>query len=431
MVEALLALEDGAAFEGRSFGAQGERVGEVVFNTGMTGYQEILTDPSYRGQMVVMTYPHIGNTGINAEDPESARPHLRALIVREVSRQESNWRARQTLARYLKDHGIMALTDVDTRALTRHIRQFGALRGAISTIDLDPASLQRKALAAPTTSEQDLVAQVSCAAPYAWTEPVAEEWQITDRESQIANRVPHGVGRGDQPTGKSTTCNLQLSTFNVQPLPLPHVVAYDCGIKRNILRQLVASGCRVTVVPASTSVADVLALGPDGVFLSNGPGDPESVPYLLSNVRSLLGRVPIFGICLGHQILALALEARTYKLKFGHHGNNHPVRNLRTGQIAITAQNHNFAVDVDSLPDDVELTHVNLYDHTVEGLCHRRLSMFSVQYHPEAAPGPHDANPLFGEFVRMIRNDYAPANGYPHDPGHRFRPHRHRPGVRV
>jgi carbamoyl-phosphate synthase small subunit len=402
MVEALLALEDGVVFEGRSFGAQGERAGEVVFNTGMTGYQEILTDPSYQGQMVVMTYPHIGNTGINAEDPESARPHLRALIVREVSRQESNWRARQTLARYLKDHGIMALTDVDTRALTRHIRQFGALRGAISTIDLDPVSLQRKALATPTTSEQDLVAQVTCAAPYAWTEPVAEEWQIANCKLQTANRVSHSVDRGDQPTGKSTTCDLQLSTFNLQPLPLPHVVAYDCGIKRNILRQLVASGCRVTVVPASTSVADVLALGPDGVFLSNGPGDPESVPYLLSNVRSLLGRVPIFGICLGHQVLALALGARTYKLKFGHHGSNHPVRNLRTGQIAITAQNHNFAVGVDSLPGDVELTHVNLYDHTVEGLCHRRLSMFSVQYHPEAAPGPHDANPLFGEFVRMM-----------------------------
>jgi carbamoyl-phosphate synthase small subunit len=423
MVEALLVLEDGTAFEGRSFGAQGERAGEVVFNTGMTGYQEILTDPSYRGQMVVMTYPHIGNTGINAEDPESAHPHLRALIVREVSRQESNWRARQTLARYLKDHEIMALTDVDTRALTRHIRQFGALRGAISTIDLDPASLQRKALAAPTTSEQDLVAQVSCTAPYEWTEPVAEEWQIANEGNQQMGEI----GKW----GKSANGGNRQTTFNVQPLPLPHVVAYDCGIKRNILRQLVASGCRVTVVPASTSVADVLALGPDCVFLSNGPGDPENVPYLLSNVRSLLGRVPIFGICLGHQILALALGARTYKLKFGHHGSNHPVRNLRTGQIAITAQNHNFAVDVDSLPDDVELTHVNLYDHTVEGLCHRRLSMFSVQYHPEAAPGPHDANPLFGEFVRMIRNDYAPANGHPHDPGHRFRPHRHRPGVRV
>ena len=370
-MEALLVLEDGATFRGRSFGALGETVGEVVFNTGMTGYQEIITDPSYRGQMVVMTYPHIGNTGINPEDPESAQPHLRALIVRDASIRESNWRAKQTLVRYLNEHGIMALADVDTRALTRHIRRFGALRGVVSTEDLAPDSLRQKALAAPTTSDEDLVAQVTCQAPYEWTEPVDERWQL----------VP----------------------CTAEPAARPHVVAYDCGIKHNILRQLAASGCRVTVVPADTSARDVLALKPDGVFLSNGPGDPENVPYTIASVRALMGQVPIFGICLGHQVLALAAGGRKYKLKFGHHGSNHPVKDLRTGQIAITAQNHNFAVDIDSVSEAFELTHVNLYDHTVEGMTHRRLPIFSVQYHPEAAPGPHDANPLFARFVQMMQ----------------------------
>jgi carbamoyl-phosphate synthase small subunit len=369
-MEALLVLEDGTAFSGRSFGAVGEIAGEVVFNTGMTGYQEIITDPSYRGQMVVMTYPHIGNTGINLEDPESARPHLRALIVRDISLRESNWRARQTLTRYLNEHRIMALTDIDTRALTRHIRRCGALRAVVSTMDLDPASLQRKALAAPTTSEEDLVAEVTCAEPYEWTEPVDAAWDLHAAGSDLAVR--------------------------------PHVVAYDCGIKRNILRQLAASGCRVTVVPAHTSAAQVLALRPDGVFLSNGPGDPENVPATISSVQLLLGQVPIFGICLGHQVLALAMGGAKYKLKFGHHGSNHPVKDLYTSQIAITAQNHNFAVDIGSIEDEAELTHVNLYDHTVEGMRHRRLPVFSVQYHPEAAPGPHDANPLFKRFVRMM-----------------------------
>ena len=379
-MEALLVLEDGAVFCGRSFGAVGEQVGEVVFNTGMTGYQEILTDPSYRGQMVVMTYPHIGNTGVNEDDPESAQPHLRALIVRQACRRESNWRARQTLVQYLSEHGIMGLTDVDTRALTRHLRQFGALRGVLSTEDLDPASLQRKALAVPTTSDVDLVAEVTCAEPHEWTEPVAPEWRRHKVEREIGNLKP--------------------ATLNLKPL---HVVAYDCGIKRNILRQLVASGCRVTVVPADTSAEDALAFRPDGVFLSNGPGDPERVPYTIASVRELLGQVPIFGICLGHQVLGLAMEGRKFKLKFGHHGSNHPVKDLRTGRIAITAQNHNFVIDVDSIQDQVELTHVNLYDGTVEGMRHRSLPVFSVQYHPEAAPGPHDANPLFGEFVELMR----------------------------
>jgi carbamoyl-phosphate synthase small subunit len=371
-MEALLVLEDGTTFYGRSFGVLGEQVGEVVFNTGMTGYQEILTDPSYRGQMVVMTYPHIGNTGINEQDPESAQPHLRALIVRDVSARESNWRARQTLARHLKDHGIMALTDVDTRTLTRHIRQYGALRGVISTVEMDTASLRQKALAAPTTSDEDLVPQVTCSEPYEWTESVAVEWRPATRNSEPETRF--------------------------------HVVAYDCGIKRNILRQLVASGCRVTVVPAHTSAEQTLALNPDGVFLSNGPGDPENVPYTVSSVESLLGEVPIFGICLGHQVLGLAFGGHKYKLKFGHHGSNHPVKDLRTGQIAITAQNHNFAIDIDSLPANVEVTHMNLYDHTLEGMRHRSLPVFSVQYHPEAAPGPHDANPLFGEFIKLMED---------------------------
>jgi len=379
-MEALLVLEDGTIFRGRSFGAVGEQVGEVVFNTGMTGYQEILTDPSYRGQMVVMTYPHIGNTGVNDQDPESARPHLRALVVRQACRRESNWRARQTLVQYLSEHGVMALTDVDTRALTRHIRRFGALRGALSTVDLDPVSLRRKALASPTTSDVDLVAEVTCAEPHAWVEPVADEWRCHEAGREIRD-LKHGT--------------LNLKSF--------HVVAYDCGIKRNILRQLVSTGCRVTVVPASTPAQEALALKPDGVFLSNGPGDPEMVPYTIASVQGLLGKVPVFGICLGHQVLGLALGGRKRKLKFGHHGSNHPVKDLRTGQIAITAQNHNFVIDVDTIQDQVELTHVNLYDGTVEGMRHRSLPVFSVQYHPEAAPGPHDADPLFGEFVDLMR----------------------------
>lgn len=373
-MEALLVLEDGTTFRGRSFGAMGESAGEVVFNTGMTGYQEILTDPSYRGQMVVMTYPHIGNTGINDQDPESQLPHVRALIVRNACRRESNWRARQSLTQYLSEHEIMALTDIDTRALTRHLRQYGALRGVVSTVDLDSASLQKKALALPTTSEQDLVAEVTCSVPYRWSNPVPDEWlrEIPSRKANVD-------------AGQSF-----------------HVVAYDCGIKQNILRQLVSSGCRVTVVPANTSSEQTLALRPDGVFLSNGPGDPEMVPCTIASVQELLGQVPIFGICLGHQVLGLALGGQKRKLKFGHHGSNHPVKDLRTGRIAITAQNHNFVIDLDSIADQVELTHVNLYDGTVEGMRHRALPVFSVQYHPEAAPGPHDANPLFAHFVQMM-----------------------------
>jgi carbamoyl-phosphate synthase small subunit len=395
-MEALLVLEDGTVFRGRSFGAVGEQVGEVVFNTGMTGYQEILTDPSYRGQMVVMTYPHIGNTGVNDQDPESARPHVRALIVRQACRRESNWRARQTLVQYLSEHGVMALTDIDTRALTRHIRRFGALRGALSTVDLDPDSLCRKALASPTTSDVDLVAEVTCAEPHEWVESVAGEWRRHEAGHEMQ---PDRSSNAEQVT---RTCVRAVTQHEIRGHPL-HVVAYDCGIKRNILRQLVSSGCRVTVVPADTTAEEVLALKPDGVFLSNGPGDPEMVPYTIVSVQGLLGKVPVFGICLGHQVLGLALGGRKRKLKFGHHGSNHPVKDLRTGQIAITAQNHNFVIDVDTIRDQVELTHVNLYDGTVEGMRHRSLPVFSVQYHPEAAPGPHDANPLFGEFVDLMQ----------------------------
>jgi carbamoyl-phosphate synthase small subunit len=326
--------------------------------------------------MVVMTYPHIGNTGINDQDPESEQPHVRALLVRNACRRESNWRARQSLTQYLVEHEIMALTDVDTRALTRHLRQFGALRGVVSTIDLDPASLRQKALASATTSDLDLVAEVTCERSYQWLDPVAHAWVR------------------EMPEHKDWPSHEQIF----------HVVAYDCGIKRNILRQLVSSGCRVTVVPASTPAQEALALQPDGVFLSNGPGDPEMVPYTIASVRELVGQVPIFGICLGHQVLGLAMGGRKYKLKFGHHGSNHPVKDLSTGCIAITAQNHNFVIDVDTIQDQVELTHVNLYDGTVEGMRHRSLPVFSVQYHPEAAPGPHDANPLFAQFVQMMRD---------------------------
>jgi carbamoyl-phosphate synthase small subunit len=293
------------------------------------------------------------------------------LIVRDASLRESNWRAHQTLTHYLQEHNIMALTDIDTRALTRHLRKFGALRGTVSTVDLDPDSLCQKALDAPTTSDRDLVAEVTCTEPYEWTETLGPEWQAFVND--------------------------------LQPQRWFHVVAYDCGIKRNILRQLSGAGCQVTVVPAQTSAATVLAMRPDGVFLSNGPGDPENVPYTVAAVKALLGKVPIFGICLGHQVLGLAYGGEKYKLKFGHHGSNHPVKDLQSGKIAITAQNHNFAIDALSLPGDVEVTHLNLYDGTLEGMRHTSWPAFSVQYHPEAAPGPHDANPLFGEFITLMR----------------------------
>jgi carbamoyl-phosphate synthase small subunit len=368
---ALLALADGRLFEGESFGARGEAVGEVVFNTAMTGYQEVLTDPSYKGQIVCMTAAHIGNTGVNEEDVESHRPWVEGFVVREASPIASSWRATASLDEYLGRHGIVAIQGIDTRALTRHVRDHGAQEGVISTEDLDARSLVAKARASPGLVGRDLVKEVTCAARYEWRESV---WR---------------PGKG----------------FDPPPPARYHIVAYDSGIKRNILRQLVSLGCRVTVLPAFAPAEEVLALRPDGLFLANGPGDPEAVPYLVEAVRRLVERLPTFGICLGHQILALALGARTYKLPFGHHGANHPVKDLATGRVEITSQNHGFAVEAEACAArGLSVTHVNLNDGTCEGMRHQGLPVFSVQYHPEAAPGPHDAHYLFRRFVDSLEH---------------------------
>lgn len=357
-MRAVLVLEDGSVFEGKSFGAAGERVGEIVFNTSMTGYQEILTDPSYCGQMVIMTYPLIGNYGINDEDSESAKPWAEALIVKENSPIASNFRHTSSLSEYLKKHKIPAIEGIDTRALTRKVRIQGAMRAIISTHNTEIESLLKKVKASPEMTGRDLASEVTCQKNYIW--PGSEE--------------------------------------NKQ-----HVVAYDFGIKYNILRNLTLSGCKVTVVPAQTPAEEVLAMDPDGIFLSNGPGDPAAVGYAISNIQKLIGKKPIFGICLGHQLLGLALGAKTFKLKFGHHGGNQPVMNLKNKAVEITAQNHGFSIDLETLPkDEVKVTHINLNDKTVEGLRHKKLPIFSVQYHPEAGPGPHDANYLFKEFVEMM-----------------------------
>ncbi len=372
-MDAILALEDGRVFYGRSFGAPGERIGEVVFNTGMTGYQEVIFDPSYSGQLVTMTAPHIGNTGINEIDPESLKPQVAGFIVRAYSEDYSSWRARGSVSQILRDYGIVAISDVDTRALTRHIRTVGALRGIISTETTDIATLVAKAKAAPEMEGLDLTGVVTCSEPYEWTSG-------TPRDFSIGSYPP--LPEGQEPY---------------------HVVAFDFGLKRNILRRLVDHGCRVTVVPSKTSASDVLALNPDGIFYSNGPGDPAAATYAVETLRQLLGKKPVFGICLGHQLMGLALGGKTFKLPFGHHGSNHPVRHLKTGKVEITTQNHGFAVDPASLPDDVEVTHINLNDKTIEGLRHRSIPAFSVQYHPEAGPGPHDASYLFQEFVELMR----------------------------
>lgn len=368
-MKAILALADGRVFHGKSFGAPGEVTGEVVFNTSMSGYQEILTDPSYRGEIVTMTYPLIGNCGVNPEDVESSRPHLAGFIVKEACEAPSNWRSTLSLDAYLKENGIVGIQGIDTRALVRHIRDKGAQAGIISSLDQDPESLVEKARKAPSIVGRDLVREVTCQKPYEWTE-----------------------GGWDLETGYRQA---DIS-------PKYHVVAYDFGIKRNILRNLVDAHCRVTVVPADTPAEEVLRLNPDGIFLSNGPGDPEPITYAQENIRKLLGKKPIFGICLGHQLLAIAMGGKTYKLKFGHRGGNQPVRRDETGRVEITSQNHGFAVDAASIKDTAIITHINLNDDTVEGLAHSTSQAFSVQYHPEASPGPHDARYLFAKFVDMM-----------------------------
>jgi carbamoyl-phosphate synthase small subunit len=369
---AKLALEDGTVFTGRAFGAPGEVDGEVCFNTSMTGYQEILTDPSYRGQIVTMTYPEIGNYGVNAEDTESGRPHLSGFIVRELSRRVSNFRAEAGLDDYLKRYSIVAMEGIDTRALVRRLRIRGAMKGVLSTVDLDDARLVTKAQTSPGLVGRDLVQEVIPEQPTEWKKPL----------SPWANLTPVPV----VPTLKGA----------------PHVVALDYGMKWNIARHLFHSGCRVTILPGTATTQDVLALNPDGVFLSNGPGDPEPLVYAQETIRGLIGKKPIFGICLGHQLLSLACGAKTFKLKFGHRGANQPVLNKATGRVEITCQNHGFAVDPESLPTHLEVTHLNLNDNTIEGVRHCRFPAFSVQYHPEASAGPHDSSYLFAQFREML-----------------------------
>ncbi len=401
-MEAILALEDGRVFRGRGYGASGERFGEVVFNTSISGYQEILTDPSYSGQIVILTYPHIGNYGTNLLDSESARPFAEGLVVRELTALASNWRSENQVSDFLAGFGVPAISDIDTRALVRHLRKFGAMRGVLSTVDDDEASLVARAKASPSMVGLDLASRVTTSVRYEWREGTHDFLHVAAGFSPASSGSHVEAGFSPASLGPE-------SCHATQPEPHPppryHVVAYDYGIKHNILRRLVDVGCRVTVVPAMTSAADCMALKPDGVFLSNGPGDPEPVTYAAQAVRAMMGRVPIFGICLGHQIVGLALGGKTYKLKFGHHGGNHPVLNLETRKVEITAQNHGFAVDPDSLKSsDVALTHRNLNDDTLEGLRHRSMPLFSVQYHPEASPGPHDSAYLFERFVKMMED---------------------------
>ena len=380
--KAILALADGRYYEGVSFGAEGEATGEVVFNTSMTGYQEILTDPSYEGQLVAMTYPQIGNVGVNPEDVESRRPFVKGFIVKEYTPQPSNWRSSEPLHEYMRQHGIVGIEGIDTRSLVRHLRDQGSQEAVISTLESEPNTLVAKAKASPGLVGLDLVRNVTCAHPYDWNEGM---WDL---------------GEGYKKRGVVTKLKGKKAGSFRAPAFL--VVAYDYGIKFNILRNLAESGCQVKVVPAAMPAEDVLAMNPDGIFLSNGPGDPDAVPYAKENVQKLIGKKPIFGICLGHQIMGLALGAKTYKLKFGHHGGNQPVMDLKTRKVEITAQNHGFAVDADSLKGSAEVTHLNLNDNTVEGLAHRELPIFSVQYHPESSPGPHDANYLFRRFTELM-----------------------------
>ena len=389
MSEALLVLEDGTIFRGEGFGARTTVVGEVVFNTSLTGYQEVITDPSYRGQMVCMTLPHVGNTGVNAEDVESDRPQITAFIVREVSPVVSNWRANETLPAYLARHSIPGISEIDTRALTRLLREKGVLAAALCTDgSCSVEQLLEQARIWEGIDGRDLVREVTCQEPYDWLDATREAWTPVPaghdhaRSPQAAKGQPSAAPEDSQ---------------------LPLVVAYDFGIKHNILRRLASHGLRVTVVPAHTPAAEVLALSPDGIFLSNGPGDPAALPYAAEAVAALLhSGAPLFGICLGHQIIGRALGGRTYKLKFGHHGSNQPVSDVDATNVQITAQNHNYAVDESSLPANVLVTHRNLNDGTVEGLRLTDRPVFCVQYHPEASPGPHDADLLFARFAEMV-----------------------------
>lgn len=375
-MKAILALEDGRLFEGRAFGASGTTTGEICFNTSMTGYQEVVTDPSYRGQIVAMTYPQIGNYGINPEDAESASPHVRGFVIGELSPVASNWRSRQSLPDYFSEHGVLGIEHVDTRALTKHLRSRGAMRACVTT-ELDTTAAIAQAQASPSMEGMDYVQEVSTEKGY--------QWESDSRRFALPN-----------------ASSGQLETYLALPPVRHRIVAFDFGIKWNILRRLRQAGFDVDVVNSRTSAEAVLAKNPDGIFLSNGPGDPAALGYIHEEIKKLIGKKPVFGICLGNQILGHVFGGKTYKLKFGHRGGNQPVKDLRTGRISITSQNHGFAVDADSLPSNVEVTHLNLNDNTVEGIRHKDMPVFSVQYHPEAAPGPHDASYFFEEFAALI-----------------------------
>ncbi|KAM3269142.1 carbamoyl-phosphate synthase small chain, chloroplastic [Capsicum chacoense] len=376
VADARLVLEDGSIWRAKSFGARGTQVGEVVFNTSLTGYQEIITDPSYAGQFVLMTNPHIGNTGINLDDEESMQCFLAGLVIRSLSISTSNWRCTEALGDYLAKRNIMGIYDVDTRAITRRLREDGSLIGVLST---ENSKSDEELLEMSCTWDivgVDLISGVSCKSPYKWVDRTPSDWEFNDNRRSKEN-------------------------FNV--------VAYDFGIKHNILRRLASYGCKITVVPSTWPASETLKMKPDGVLFSNGPGDPSAVPYAVEAVKELIGKIPVFGICMGHQLLGQALGGKTFKMKFGHHGGNHPVRNLRNGCVEISAQNHNYAVDPESLPEGVEVTHVNLNDGSCAGLASSKMKLISLQYHPEASPGPHDSDPIFGDFIQLMKQEKVKA----------------------